>query len=912
METLTFLFTDIEGSTLLLRRVGEDAYGQILAGHHALIRSALASYEGRELNTLGDGFFAAFTSPRGCAAAVLAMQREIETRDWPGGERVRVRMGVHTGEAAQSADTGVLGLDVHRAARIAAVAHGGQILLSETAAALMRDSLPAGAALTDLGLHRLKDLGRPEHLFQLNGPGVQGAFPALNSLGSPRLQNNLPVQPARFVGRQRELAEVRALVESSRLVTLTGAGGSGKTRLSLQAAAELLDGSGDGVWLTELATVRDEDAVPAAIASALGVAPQPARPAIESLVDALAPQNVLIVLDNCEHLISACAKAADLILRRCPRVHLLATSREPLGIGGEAIYRVPSLSLPGPDDADATAADSDAVALFLDRAREQGVSLPLDADTAPLIASICARLDGMPLAIELAAARLRSLSLTELRDRLDQRFRLLTGGSRAALERQQTLHATVDWSYSLLGPAEREVLKRLSVFAESFDLRAAEAVCGFGDIDTLLVAELLGSLVDKSLVLAEQTAGSVRYRLLETIRQFAADRLLSDGTEQAAQAGAAHTAYYLAAAEAEAVAAQDRTGQAGSFSRLAADDANLWRAARRASAEPGGTATVLRFAVALRTYWLATVQGEKATELLQSVLERADARADQTLYCRALVTMITACRPLNMTAARQLGREARDLARQLGDEGLIIETLSTMAGTCYFAGELAQGLPLSAEAVDRARAFGDDRLLGAALMHHLLCVGTVEPEKSPELFLEAVACAERSGDRLVEFILNNNAGVYALRNGDLAAARMLFSRAEGDRDEVGDLSHHVIVNLAWVDRAEGDLTSAQHRFADALRLSRRQGERSGVAYSVLGLACNEADQGDPRLAAELFGAAQSFLNGVGEAWQEPEAGYRSAGLATVRASLGAAAADQAYARGQALTRDEAFALALRR
>jgi class 3 adenylate cyclase len=287
VETLTFLFTDIEGSTALLRHVGQDVYAQVLTEHHALIRSALAAHDGRELNTLGDGFFAAFPSPRQCAAAVLAMQQALEAHAWRAGECVRVRMGVHTGEGAQTAAAGMLGLDVHRAARIAAVAYGGQIVLSEAAAVLVRDWLPDGSVLTDLGAHRLKDLGRPEELFQLSAPGLQAGFPQLRSLGNPVLQNNLPVQPAKFVGRSRELAEVRALVEASPLVTLTGAGGCGKTRLGLQVAAELLDGTADGVWLAELAAVTDEEAVAPVIAAALGVSVQPGHPAIDTLLDAL-------------------------------------------------------------------------------------------------------------------------------------------------------------------------------------------------------------------------------------------------------------------------------------------------------------------------------------------------------------------------------------------------------------------------------------------------------------------------------------------------------------------------------------------------------------------------------------------------------------------------------------------------
>ena len=620
METLTFLFTDIEGSTVLLRRLGGSVYAQVLAGHHALIRSALAAHGGTEIDTQGDAFFAVFSSPRACVAAVLEMQQAIGVHAWPGGERVQVRMGVHCGEAERTA-AGLVGLEVHRAARVAAVAYGGQVLVSETAAALVCDWLPPGTELTDLGSHRLKDLGRPEQIFQLHAAGLRAEFPPLRSLGSPALPNNLPAQLSAFIGRGRELAEVRGLVESARLVTLTGAGGCGKTRLGLQVAAELLDGSGDGVWLVELAAVTNEDVVASAISEALRLAAQPGRPALETLLDALASQDVLIVLDNCEHLIGGCAKTAELILRRCPRVHLLATNREPLGIGGETIYRVPSLSLPGSGDCGSSAAESsDAIALLVERAREQGIGLSVDEETSALVVSICRRLDGMPLAIELAAARLRSMSLASLHDRLDQRFRLLTGGSRTALERQQTLQATVGWSYSLLNGGEQLLLRRLSVFAESFDLDAAEAVCGFGDIEASDVADLLGSLADKSLVVAKPAGAADRYQLLETIRQFAAERLVEAGEDEAAALAAAHCEHFLGVAES---AAPHLTGpdQGKWLARLDPDQPNLRRAIEHAVGRPDGTALA-----ALRYRTAAVLVGRslhaEALGLLVPVLRR--------------------------------------------------------------------------------------------------------------------------------------------------------------------------------------------------------------------------------------------------------------------------------------------------
>jgi predicted ATPase/class 3 adenylate cyclase len=907
VETFTFLFTDIEDSTALVRRLGEGLYAQLLADHHSLIRSGLAAHDGQEVDTQGDAFFAVFSSPRACVAAVIEMQRALEAHSWPGGEHVRVRMGVHTGEASRTA-TGLVGLDVHRAARVAAVGYGGQVLLSEAAAALVRDFLPAGAGLADLGVHRLKDLGRPERIFQLQAAGLQAGFPPLRSLGSPALANNLPAQVTTFIGRERELSEVRALVASSRLVTLTGAGGCGKTRLGLQLAAGLLDGSGDGVWLVELAAVLDEDAVAPAICRALGIAAQPGRPVLETLLDALALQDVLIVLDNCEHLIGACAKAADAIVRRCPRVRLVATSREPLGIGGEAVYRVPPLSLPGPgESALAAAGSSDAVALFVDRARAQGTGLVVDEATAPLVVSICARLDGLPLAIELAAARLRSLSLRGLADRLDQRFSLLTGGSRTALARQQTLRATVDWSYSLLHGAERSLLRRLSVFAEGFDLDAAEAVCSFGDLGLSDVAGLLGSLVDKSLVVAEPAGEALRYRLLETIRQFAAERLAGDGGEATAVA-AAHCAHYLSVAE---TAAPHLTGpgQGSWLARLDTDQANLRRAAEHAAGRADGTAQVLRLGVALRRYWMARSRDEEALALLTPALDRPEARADPELFGAALVTAAIAARYADVTAALRLGDQAVKVARQLGTGRLLIESLAALGFAYYFAGQPERGLPPGREAVERARQLGDDVLLGASLMEYLHCYALMDPAHAGPLFTEAIACTLRSGDHLVAGFLLTNASVHALRAGDIPAARAYLQQAAQATQTIGGNDLHQSINMGWVLRQDHDPDGARSSFETALRLSRRSGDRADVAYASLGLACLAADEGDWPRAAMLHGVAQAFLDRTGLPWEELEARYRRDSLEQVRAHLGQDQLEQAHAASMALSFGEVLDLA---
>jgi len=911
VETLTFLFTDIEGSTALLGRLGDDDYAQVLAGHHALIRSALAAHGGREIDTQGDAFFAVFSSPRGCVAAVLQMQQAIAAHAWPGGEQVRVRMGIHCGEAARTA-TGLVGLEVHRAARVAAAGYGGQVLMSEAAAVLVRDGLPPGAALADLGSHRLKDLGRPERIFQLTAAGLPAGFPPLRSLGNPALPNNLPAQLSAFIGREREVSEVRALVQSSRLVTLTGAGGAGKTRLGLQVAAELLDRSGDGVWVVELAAATDQDAVPAAISQALRLAAQPGRPALEALLDALALQDVLIVMDNCEHLIGGCAKTAEAIVRRCPRVHLLATSREPLGIGGEVIYRVPSLSLPGPGDADAgTPGSCDAVALLVERARAYGVALSVDEKAGPVVVSVCRRLDGMPLAIELAAARLRSMSLAELHDRLDQRFRLLTGGSRTALERQQTLRATVGWSYSLLTGAEQLLLQRLSVFAGSFDLGAAEAVCGSGGLDVLDVAALLGSLVDKSLVVAEPAATALRYRLLETIRLFAAERLAEAGEDEAAAVAAAHCAHFLSVAE---TAAAYLTGpQQGSWlARLDADQANLRRAAGYAAGRPDGTAVVLRLGVALRRYWGVRSRQQEAFDLLVPALRRPDARADPALFAAALVTAANVAQFIDLATARQLAEQAVQVARQLGDDRLLIRSLGQLCGACFFAGELEAGLPFGQESVERARRLGDDVPLAQSLIGYLMTIGTIDPAGSLPLYTEAIACTERSGDHFVNSILHDNACVTALEAGDLPAARAHLEASAQAAQQIGRESATVRADLGYVLRAEGDLDGAWSAFRASLRIGRRNGDNWHMAMAILGLAFLAGDAGDWDRAAALHGVAQAFRDRTGNPWHVYEARDRRDSLDQVRAHLGDEQLERAYAQGMALSLEKALDLSLPR
>ena len=612
------------------------------------------------------------------------------------------------------------------------------------------------------------------------------------------------------------------------------------------------------------------------------------------------------MLDNCEHLIGGCAKVADAILRRCPRVHLLVTSREPLGIGGESIYRVPPMSLPGPGDPHSSSpGSSDAVALFADRARAQGVALNIDEQTGPLVVSICRRLDGMPLAIELAAARLRSLSLSELSDRLDQRFRLLTGGSRTALERQQTLRATVGWSYSLLTDAERVLLARLSVFAESFDLDAAETVCGFGSIDVLEVADLLGSLVDKSLVVAEPSATALRYRLLETIRLFAGEQLAEAGDDEALAVAAAHCAYFLAVAE---TAAGHLTGpnQGSWLARLDVDQANLRRAAGHAAGRPDGTPLVLRLGVALERYWTTRFRTQEAFDLLVPALSRPDARADPGLFATALVTATIAAQQIDEATSRQLAEQAVQAARQLGDDRLLILALGALCAAYNLAGDPKAALRIGQETVERARRLGDDVLLGVSLMLYLQ---TIDPARSLHLAGEAIACTERSGDHFINHILHDNAGRAALITGDIPAARAHLQAAAQAAQQIGQDTAWLASLAGQVLRAEGDPDGARSRFEAGLRISRRNGDNRSMAEAILGLACLAGDAGDWDRAAALHGAAQAFLDRTGFPWGESDVRYRQDSLDQAHAHLGDEQLKRAYAQGTALSPEKALDLA---
>jgi predicted ATPase/class 3 adenylate cyclase len=558
--TVTFLFTDLEGST---RRWEQqpDAMQAALARHDVILRDAMGSHRGLVFSEMGDGIAAAFASASDAVAAAIEAQLGLGAEEWGEIGDLQARMGLHASVVELRADGQYVNQPLNRCARLMAVAHGGQLVVSETVESLVRGALPPEVGLVDLGVHRLRDLDRPIGVFQATHPGLRREFPPLRSLDV--LPGNLPEVRTPLVGRQREVREVAGLLESDRLVTLTGVGGVGKTRLALQVAAEVLDRFPDGVWLVGLAPIRDSALVPDTIAAAVGVRDQPGRSLVEVLCEALEHRCLLLVLDNCEHVISAVAQIADRLLDSCSELRLLATSREALGVAGEYRWPTPSLAVAGATVRDLGAlVEVEAVQLFVERAQAVRREFAVNTDNAAAVAEICERLDGIPLAIELAAARVSVLGPHDILARLDERFRLLTGGSRTALERHQTLRAAIEWSYALLDEGERELFRRSTIFSGGFDLAAAEAVATGDDVDLAAVLDLLSGLIAKSMIIADVSGILTRYRILETLREYGRDRLIDSSESDTVRTR--HARYYVNLAE-------------GLFEEWGRPDSSEWR-----------------------------------------------------------------------------------------------------------------------------------------------------------------------------------------------------------------------------------------------------------------------------------------------------------------------------------------------
>ena len=802
--TVTFLFTDVEGSTRLWQ-LDDAAMRAAIAQHDAILQSIVAKFGGTVFATMGDGVAAVFPSaPAGLTAAREAQVR-LSAEGWPTEEPIRVRMGLHSGEA-DVREGDYFGTSVNRAARIMAIAHGGQILCSGVTAGLVIEQLPIGTDLVDLGAHRLRDLSVPEQIHQVVVEGLNHDFPRVRSLDT--LPGNLPVQPTAFVGREREVKELVETILSARVVTLTGVGGVGKTRLALQAAGEVLPSFRDGSWLVELAGVGSADAVQDAVASTLGI-PGGGPSSMRGLDDYFRSKEMLLIIDNCEHLLSPVSNFVDRLIRIAPEVRVLATSREGLGVEGEHLWAVVSLELPDPAGEPAAILATDAVRLFVERAREAHASYRWADDDAAAVAELCCRLDGIPLAIELAAARVPAFTPAEIAAHLDRRFRLLTGGRRSALPRHQTLRNAIEWSYQLLGSEERVVLQRLSVFVGDFDLLAAQAVTSSDEVDALDVLDLLVRLVAKSLVVAEPSGGSTRYRLLETVRDFAWEHL-TEGQE-VETVSRRHAEFYAAFAR-DAGSGLKGPDEAVWRERLETDLDNL-RAALAWAISAGDANLALEpvadlavFGDRITPYGLlpedaaridedhvltpvalgatcfaASLQGDaaRAMRLATEARRRADA------LDRSLRGLWVRCRVANgscMAIATHggddwldFGRQWLSDARELGDDWSLCEALTFTVALP----DLDQALKAGEEALALARKLRSPSRVSFAAVLLAGRLAESDPSRVEALLAESAEAATIARNDWADFTSPTAVGLLQIRAGDrLAAAATLVEAIE--------------------------------------------------------------------------------------------------------------------------------------
>ncbi len=802
MGTVTFLLSDVEGSTGLWE-ADQDSAAAAIARHYELFDAAISLHGGvrPEEQGEGDSVVGAFALASDALGAALDVQRAFATETWPTEQELRVRIALHSGTALLRDEGNYYGPAIIRCARLRSVAHGGQILLSDVVRDLVVDRLPEDVSLRNLGPRRLKDLGRPERVWQLCHPDIRADFPPLRSLDV--FPNNLPAQLTAFVGRDAEIAELRGMLAQHRLVTLTGAGGCGKTRLAVQLGAEVADFHPGGTWWVELAGLSDPELVTAAVASAIGVRAEPERPLIDTVAEYLGGLGALIVLDNCEQVLSSIAEFADVLLRSVPDLSVLATSREPLGITGELAWRVPSLD------------PASSVQLFIDRAALVRPGFMPEATEIGCISRICERLDGLPLAIELAAARIRMMSPAAIASALEDRFRLLTGGGRSAQPRQQTLEASVAWSHDLLDEPERALLRRLSVFNTGFTLEAAEVVCADGSVDSYSILDLLGRLVDKSLVQADDLASGSRYRLLETIRHYARDRLFESA--EVDQVRTRHLAWFLAYAEQAEPELGAADGQAW-MGRLDEEHDNLQSALEWAETT-GDHEAVLRLVAALGLFWEA--RGHRAQGVGGRWFARALAVDHGPSVARARALWAGAHIGIYggdpaITFAR--APEALRVARAVGDQRTIIRANITIG---YAMALMApqEGLAGLTDNIELARSTEDQWAVCDGLK--MLTIGGAargDYDDMIEAARELAVVANRLGNKFFQAWSHATVAYVALRRGDLATARSRLETSIALCDDVGDPITRWIA-LCWlgeIDAQTGDHVGAQARYEQVL------------------------------------------------------------------------------------------------
>jgi predicted ATPase/class 3 adenylate cyclase len=914
--TVTFLFTDIEGSTRLSQQY-PDTMPALLARHNQILHQAIEAHNGFVFQIIGDSFSAAFHSAGDALCAALAAQRSLVQEPWSPAP-IKVRMGIHTGTAQADVVSGEIRYSGYTTLaltqRIMAAGHGGQVLLSRTAHELTRDKLPEQAGLVDMGECTLKDILHPEQLYQLTAADLPSQFPPLKTLES--FNHNLPTQLTSFIGREQEIDELKKLITDHRMITLTGSGGAGKTRLALQMAADLLSLFSGGVWFVELAPLVDPALVVQTLLTVFKLRedPQGHRTSLEILQDYLRSRTLLLILDNCEHLIEACAQVSERLLRACPKLKILASSREALGIPGEISYRVPSLRTPSPAELLNLEhpLEIDSIRLFVERGTTAKPDFHLTIENTLFVAQICSRLDGIPLAIELAAARVKVLSPEQIASRLDDRFRLLTGGARTALPRQQTLRAMIDWSYSLLSDPEKTVFRRLAVFTGGWTIEAAEFVCGEGRQGPDIL-DLMARLVDKSLVISEESSSGIRYHRLETIRQYSRERFFE--TDEVETIRDRHLAYYVKLAE--------------------EIERGLQRPARKLWAQ----------------------RSEADQENLQTAIEWGLNR-DPESSLRIAVSMIFGI-SFGGYSVRGFGwlrdrMSAMESTLPVLPPALRAKSLNAMAFVSFSVGQELNAYDYAEQSIAYYRQLEDKSGLAPALLAASLSLESVGKLDQAETALkEALALAQSEENRFViSWVLNTLARVTARLHGDMQAAwdlteealrlsndvemtglvadvyemrgflaafsgryeeaRLWFEKAMDAFRDVG-ANFSVLLNksnLAHLERQFGHHQQALERYRETIVGFRDIGQLGAVAHQLecFGFLAMAGDQNERAL--KLFAAAEALREKVDSPMTSEEQTYFDEQIKVLRQKIDARQFDRIWTTGRALTMEQALELAL--
>jgi predicted ATPase/class 3 adenylate cyclase len=899
--TVTFLFTDIEGSTQRWERQ-RDAMDAAVQRHDEILRSTIERNHGYVFKMMGDAVCAAFQRVSDAIAATVEAQRALSAAEFSAVDDLRVRMGIHSGEASER-DGDYFGPAVNRVARLMSIGHGGQVLISDVARTLADSQLPAGATLTDMGTHRLKDLGEPEHVWQLSIADMPASFPPLKSIGAQ--PNNLPVPSTTLRGRERDLQDVKALIGEHRVLTIVGSGGIGKTRLALQIGADLLDEFVDGVWFADISAITEPELVSSVVASALGIAQVQGRRVDELIPQRLKHKRLLLIIDNCEQVLGAVADLVDAIARNAPEVRILCTSRQALGIAGETAHRLPSLDVPksGSTFSADQAIGYGAIAVFADRAKSADTRFVLQDDNAAAIADICRRLDGIPLAIELAAARVKVLSIPGLAQRLGERFKLLTVGSRTALPRQQTLTALIDWSFDLLTPAEQRLFARLSVFAGGFSLGAAARVCGDDGQDESAILDLLASLTDKSLIVAETAGEQARYRMLESTSAYASDKLIHAGDRELL--ARAHAAYFrdLAQSTAERFSLDTRSAWLVDLERELDNyrAALVWSISQKNDPRAGGAITI-----ALGNFWMAGLAGEGRYWITQA-LELLDEHEHPLIAARLWFSLA------NLTSVRpqfEAANHALKLFESIGDSVRASRVRLTIAHSLYSMGDLDEAQRIC----DQLLASESDPRSGSHVTNVLELQGCIASERgnltaARSFYAQALVGHRSAGDKAgIAGTLANSAELEFMQGNAGEAIRLTDEALSYNLNYV----HLIALRLnGCAYRISLDEFAGARAFAnEAIRLARIAQIPMSIGIALQHLALIGALKDRHHDATRLLGYIDARFKALAYQRESTEQwGYEKL-MAVLREKLSDAEIDQLAVSGAAWTEDQAVDEAL--